>query len=160
MQGLPIPPSSTPRRVLLPFEDRPALSFATNDYLGLARDPRVIAAAQDATAKLGWGSTGSRLLSGDRQVFHDLEGALAQWKYKDMALLFGSGYALNLGVLSTFWGQGDVIFADRLCHASMVDGIRLSGAKLIRFAHQDLGYLRGLLAIHMASPSKKRGPVF
>jgi len=134
------------QRHLIPLEKRGAYCFSSNDYLGLAKHPHVVAAAIQGVNALGWGSTGSRLLSGDRQVFHDLEQALAAFKHTEAALVFGGGYPMNVGVVAAVVGVGDVIFADRLVHASVLDGARLSGARLFRYRHLDMAHLEALLA--------------
>lgn len=137
-----------PPRQLRPLESRPPIRCSTNDYLGLSTHPQVIHAIHSAIDTLGWGSTGSRLISGDRTIFHQLESELATWIGKPSALLFNSGYSLNLGVISTLMGPKDIIFADKLVHASIIDGIRISGAKCVRYAHQDLTHLKKLLTTH------------
>ncbi len=136
---------ASPYRRLIPREKRAQLSFSHNDYLGLATDPRMIQVIQDHLPHLGWGSTGSRLLSGDRQITHDLEDRLATFKHKPAALVVSSGYAMNVSVLDALVGPGDLIIADKYSHASLMDGARLSGAKLIRFAHNNYDHLDTLL---------------
>lgn len=125
---------------------RALLDFSSNDYLALARDPRVTARAAEALARDGSSASASRLMSGTFPVHDELEQALAVLVGKEAALLFGSGYAMNLGVLSALAGRDDAIFADRLVHASLIDGARLSGAALKRFAHNDAASLERLLS--------------
>lgn len=125
---------------------RPLLDFSSNDYLGLAHDPRLIAAGKEALARYGAGSGAARLMSGDLEIHHQLEGAVAALKNKEAALLFGSGYMANTGIIPALVGRHDVIFSDRLNHASIYDGCRLSGASTIRFRHNDLTQLSELLA--------------
>jgi len=96
----------------------------------------------------GFGSGGSRLLGGDHEVFHRLESRVAGVLGMPASLVFNSGYQCNLGVVSTVVSVGDVVFLDRLCHASIVDGVRLSGARFFRFRHGDVGHLRALLGAH------------
>jgi 8-amino-7-oxononanoate synthase len=114
------------------------LSFCSNDYLGLANDPRVVAAFCEGAARWGVGSGASHLVSGHMAVHHELEDALAAFTGRERALLFSSGYAANLGVCAALLGKGDVVFQDRLNHASLLDGAQLSGARLQRFLHNDI----------------------
>jgi 8-amino-7-oxononanoate synthase len=95
--------------------------------------------------KYGAGSAASRLLSGDLDIHHELEDAVARLKNKECALVFNSGYQANIGIISSLCSKGDAIFCDRLCHASIIDGILLSGARLFRFRHCDSGHLEGYL---------------
>lgn len=121
------------------------LNFSSNDYLDLARDPRVIAASQAALARYGVGSTSSRVVTGTLPLHDQLEEALARHKGYPAALVFGSGYLANSGMLPALVGRKDIVFADRLIHASLIDGIRRSGATLRRFAHNDDAALEQLL---------------
>ncbi len=125
---------------------RTLLNFSSNDYLALAGDPRVTARAAEALARYGASASASRLMSGALPLHDELEQALAELVGQEAALLFGSGYAMNVGVLSALAGRGDALFADRLVHASLIDGARLSGAALKRFAHNDPDSLERLLA--------------
>lgn len=124
------------------------ISFACNDYLGLSTHPEVIAAAQAAAARYGAGAGASRLITGSHPPYAALEGALAEWKGTEAALVFGSGYLANLGVITALMEEGDLILADKLAHACMIDGARLSGAKLLRFAHNDPNHAESLLQKH------------
>ncbi len=121
------------------------INFASNDYLGLSHHPRVVGAAQEALGRHGLGSGASRLVCGDAPVFHELEQALAEWKGYEAALLVGSGMLANIGLLHALAGRHDVMFTDRLNHASLVDGARLSGARVRRFPHRDTKTLEALL---------------
>ena len=125
--------------------DRTYLDFSSNDYLGLSTDEVLLDFLQDLQQM---GSAGSRLLGGDSPQFHDLESQLSDWVDKPASLIFNSGYQLNLGVISTLWGSNDVVFMDRSIHASMVDGVRLSGARFYRFRHNDCVHLESLLMEH------------
>jgi len=125
--------------------DREYIDFSSNDYLGLSRHPKLIEAAKDALTKYGAGSSASRLLSGDLDIHHELEDSIARLKSKESALVFNSGYQANIGIISSFCGVGDAIFCDRFCHASIIDGIILSGARIFRFRHNDLGHLENIL---------------
>ena len=122
------------------------LNLASNDYLGLASHPEVIAAARRALEGVGSGSTASPLICGFSTVHAELERRLAEFKGYPAALVFTSGYAANLGILSALLSRHDTVFADRLAHASLLDGIRLSGARLVRFRHNDPIHLRDSLA--------------
>jgi 8-amino-7-oxononanoate synthase len=126
-------------------EGRRVVSFASNDYLGLTQHPRVVAAAHDALDRWGAGSGSARLIVGSRPIHTELERELASWKGMPRAALFPTGFAANLGVLSTF-GSSDVLIAsDELNHASIIDGCRLSRAEVRIFRHRDLDHLDSLL---------------
>jgi 8-amino-7-oxononanoate synthase len=114
------------------------LDFSSNDYLGLANDPRLKQAMVLAIERDGVGSTGSRLLRGDREAFSDVERKFAAFKRTERALYFSSGYLANMAVLTTLPERGDVIYSDERNHASLIDGIRLSAATRVVFAHNDL----------------------
>ncbi len=130
-------------------EGRKLLNFAGNDYLGLSQDARVIAAAVQGAA-LGAGAGSSRLISGECAGYAPLEQALAAYHGQAAALVFSSGYAANLGTIAALAGEGDLILADKLVHACMIDGARLSGATLKRFAHNDIAHAEALLHQHRA----------
>lgn len=138
-------PISSRRQGRISFGGPELSDFSSNDYLGLSSHPKLIEAAQEALATYGAGSSASRLLSGSLDIHHRLESAVAAFKNKESALVFNSGYQANLGILSALYSSGDVIFSDKLNHASITDGIVLSGAKLVRFAHNDPGHLELLL---------------
>jgi 8-amino-7-oxononanoate synthase len=121
------------------------IDFSSNDYLGLARHPRIIQAVIDSVEQEGVGSTGSRLLRGDRESFVELERRFAAFKGAERALYFSSGYLANLAVLTTFVEGGDVILSDSRNHASLIDAGRLSSARRIVFPHKDAGALAQLL---------------
>jgi 8-amino-7-oxononanoate synthase len=127
-------------------EGRPVVSFASNDYLGLANHPTVVAAAHDALDRWGAGTGASRLVVGSRPIHRDLESALAEWKWTEAALAFPTGYAANLGLLTTLGGQGVTICSDSLNHASIVDGCRLARADTRVFGHGDLDHLAALMS--------------
>ncbi len=134
---------------------RRLLNFASNDYLDLARHPRVVAAARAALEECGAGATSSRLVSGTLALHGRLEARLAAHKGYPAALVAGSGYAANVGAIPALAGRGDVIFADKLAHASMIDGAMQSRAELVRFRHNDAGHLRELLAKHAGGAGRK-----
>lgn len=126
-------------------EGRRILNFSSNDYLDLASDSRVKKGAIDAINSFHTGATASRLMSGNLRIHEELESELAQLAGKESALVFGSGYLANIGLFSAIAGEKDEIFADRLIHASLIDGIRLSGARFRRYRHNDLNHLEALL---------------
>src|SRR5690625_2270361 len=117
------------------------LNFCSNDYLGLAADPRLVAAGQRALEERGSGAGASALVCGQLRPHQQLEEALAAWTGRPRALLFSSGYLANLGVLTTLLGRGDQLLQDRLNHASLLDGGRLSGARMQRFRHGEVADL-------------------
>ncbi|MGF1478964.1 MAG: 8-amino-7-oxononanoate synthase [Cyanophyceae cyanobacterium] len=124
------------------------LNFASNDYLGLAGDRRLIEAAVAATQAGGTGSTGSRLLSGHRQLHRNLEQAIAALKQTEDALVFSSGYLANIGTIPALVGQRDLILGDRFNHACLKNGAQLSGATVINYSHCDEEDLRHKLTQH------------
>lgn len=127
------------------IDGREVLLFASNDYLGLARHPDVVAAAVHATQVYGAGAGAARLVSGSLPPHQQLDEALAQFKGAESALTFGSGYLANIGAIPALIGRGGLILADRLCHASLVDGCRLSGADFRVYRHNDMEHLAELL---------------
>jgi glycine C-acetyltransferase/8-amino-7-oxononanoate synthase len=130
-------------RVLL--DGRPVLLLCSNDYLGLAADPRVRGAAAEAALRWGAGAGASRLIAGNMEPHRDLELRLAAFKGYEAALLFGSGYLANIGAISALAGRGGIVFSDELNHASIVDGCRLARAETFVYRHGDAEHLaRGL----------------
>ena len=127
-------------------DDRPVVSFASNDYLGLTQHPAVVAAAHAALDQWGAGSGSARLIVGSRPVHTDLEHALADWKDAERAVLFPTGFAANLGVLTTFGGPDVLIVSDELNHASIIDGCRLARAETAIANHADPDHVDTLLA--------------
>ncbi len=126
-------------------DGRQMLNFCGNDYLGLSQHFSINSALQDGAARHGFGSTGSPLVCGRHAAHVALERAIAEWLGYPRALLFDSGYVANLAVLQAFLGEGDLCVQDRLDHASLIDGARLSGAMLRRYPHGDAeGALRQL----------------
>lgn len=121
------------------------VNFSSNDYLGLANDPLLREAATAAIAEFGVGAGASRLLSGTQSPHVRLEIALAKWKGTQAALSFSSGYAAAVGTLGAIAGKQDVLLLDKLCHASLIDGAKLSGATLRVFPHNHLGKLESHL---------------
>ncbi|MDM9384815.1 8-amino-7-oxononanoate synthase [Chlorogloeopsis sp. ULAP01] len=127
------------------LEGREVINFASNDYLGLAGDERLIAAATAATQEFGTGSTGSRLLSGHRKLHRELEEAIASLKQTEDALVFSSGYLANLGTITALVGKRDLILADQYNHSSLKNGAILSSATIIEFPHCDISALKNEL---------------
>jgi 8-amino-7-oxononanoate synthase len=121
------------------------ISFASNDYLGLSRHPAVRAAAHEAIERWGTGAGSARLVAGSRPVHCELEHEIAEWKRAERALLFPTGYAANLGVLSVAGGPGVTIISDQLNHASIVDGCRLARGEVRIYRHGDAGHAAELL---------------
>lgn len=132
--------------VYLQIAGRTLLNACSNDYLGLADSPGLAQAMTEGIQRWGVGAGASRLVSGNHTLYTQLEHKLAQWTGRPAALVFGSGYLANAGIIPALVGRGDVVFCDRCCHASIYDGIALSGARLLRFPHNDSGALEKLLA--------------
>lgn len=127
-------------------DGREYVAFCSNDYLGLAADPRLIAAAQDGAARYGVGSGASHLVVGHSSAHEALEAALAGFVGQPRALLFSTGYMANIGIVTALAGRDDAVFADRLNHASLNDAVLLSRAQFKRYAHCDVAALARLLA--------------
>lgn len=127
------------------MDGREVLLLCSNNYLGLANHPALKEASIRAVEKYGTGSGASRLVSGTMELHEELEARLAVFKGTERALIFNSGYAANTGVLPALVGKGDVVYCDRLNHASIVDGCLLSRARLVRYPHNDMATLRRLL---------------
>ena len=124
------------------------VSFSCNDYLGLAHDPRLKAAAAAALQEHGAGAAASRLVTGDHPLLSELEHRLAAFKGAEAACIFGSGYLANMGILATFAGANDLVLLDELVHSSLWSGAKLSGAKVETFRHNDATHLDELLRLH------------
>jgi 8-amino-7-oxononanoate synthase len=127
---------------------RRLLSFCSNDYLGLAQHPSMVAALTRAAREQGVGSTSAHLICGHRRAHAQLEEALAAWTGRERALLFSTGYMANLGVLQALLARGDICVQDKLNHACLLDGARLSGAELKRYPHADADAAARQLAAH------------
>jgi 8-amino-7-oxononanoate synthase len=123
----------------------PLVNFASNDYLGLAADPRVVGAAVEAASRYGWGSGASALVCGWREPHERLANELASFEGVEAVALFPSGFAANLGTVAALVESGDAVFADRLDHACLIAGSRLSGARLRVYPHNDAEALERLL---------------
>ncbi len=127
------------------IDGREFLNFSSNDYLGLANDPLLKRAASDAIEKYGVGAGASRLVCGNLEPYEALERKLAAFKAKEAAIVFGSGYAANVGAITALVGEGDTIILDKLDHASIIDGARQSGATIRVYPHQNLKKLDAIV---------------
>ncbi len=130
------------------------INFASNDYLGLAGDDRLIQAAIAATQEFGTGTTGSRLVGGHRQLHRQLEQAIANLKQTEDALVFSSGYLANLGAIASIVGQRDLILSDKYNHSSLKNGATLSGAQTVEYEHCNVEDLKAQLEQNRASYRK------
>jgi 7-keto-8-aminopelargonate synthetase-like enzyme len=135
--------------------DSLCLDFSSNNYLGIADHPKLIEESINWIRRFGASSKASRLVSGTNPAYLELEERIAEWKGSEAALLFGSGYMANLGLISALTGRKGAIFADRLNHASINAGVALSGAKHIRYRHNDLRDLREKFAVFMENTLAK-----
>jgi 8-amino-7-oxononanoate synthase len=134
--------ASTPRFTI---EGRDYINFGSNNYLSLSYHPAVVAAAQDATARFGTGVTGSRLLNGTLSLHRELEAELADFYGREAALVFSTGYVANMCTIAGFLGRHDFAIVDKEAHNSLLTGVRLSGATMRRFRHNDLDHLEHIL---------------
>lgn len=142
---------SVRRGVMVEQEGKTYISFSCNDYLGLSQHPSVIAAGEVALQAYGAGAGASRLVTGNHPLYAPLEAKIAQMKHTEAALVFGSGYLANLGIIPALVGKGDIIFSDKLVHACLLDGAQLSGATVKRFRHNDMAHLQALMDEHRAN---------
>jgi len=140
---------------ILKMDGQDMLNFSSNDYLDLARHPHVIDRSRQALDEFGIGATSSRLVSGTLPIHEELEERIAKEKGYASALVFGSGYMANAGTIPVLAGREDLIFADKFVHASMIDACKLSGAKLVRWAHNDVQALEERLNQHADSRGRK-----
>ncbi len=131
--------------IAIECDGRTLVSFASNDYLGLAADDRLAAASAAAVVQHGWGAAASPLVSGYTPPAAALEEKLAAFEGTEAALVFSSGYTANVGTVAALVGPGDVVFSDAWNHASLIDGCRLSRARIVVYPHADLGILEQLL---------------
>ncbi|NOQ36176.1 MAG: 8-amino-7-oxononanoate synthase [Methylococcaceae bacterium] len=131
----------SPQGVRINIDGREVLNFCSNDYLGLANHPQVIKAFQQAANKYGVGSGSAHLICGHSTAHHALEEELAAFTGRERVLLFSTGYMANIGVISALLGRGDVVYQDKLNHASLLDGGLLSGATFKRYLHADVDNL-------------------
>lgn len=136
---------NSPQGARIKINGKTYLNFSSNDYLGLANHPALIRASQRAMKKFGFGSGASRLLCGGSLLHEELEKKIARFKGTESALVFNSGYAANTGIIPALAEKGDAIFSDKLNHASIVDGCRLSRAKTYIYKHKDTDHLENLI---------------
>jgi len=143
LRDLPLTESCRGSKILINGQE--FLNFSSNDYLGLSGHPRIMEAAVRAVNKYGFGSGGSRLLSGTHAPHRRLEERIAEFKKTEAALVFNTGYAANTGIIPAVAGKEAEIFSDELNHASIIDGVRLSGAGVNIYRHKDMNHLEDLL---------------
>src|SRR2546428_5492370 len=134
-------PISQSEDTVVVIEGKPRIMMGSNNYLGLTHHPEVLAAAKQALDEFGSGCTGSRFLNGTLELHCRLEAELAAFFGKEDCLVFSTGYQANLGLISGLVGRGDVVFLDKLDHASIVDGAKLSHGETVRFNHGDMAGL-------------------
>ena len=127
------------------IEGKTYLSFCSNNYLGLANHPSVVKAVKDAVEVYGWGAGASRLVSGNMTLHETLEKVISKFKRKEATIVFPTGYMANLGTISTLVSSGDLVVCDKLNHASIIDGCRLSGADFRVYAHCNMEKLENIL---------------
>jgi len=152
-QGLSALEARSQRRSLAEIH---GVNFCSNDYLGLAENPALRTAVVEAVRDAGKvGGTGSRLLSGQTEEWRDLEDEFARFAGTESSLFFTNGYAANVGLLSSLVGKDDVVFSDERNHASLIDGMRLSGARKVIYPHLDLNALEGALRQEAGAPWRK-----
>ena len=135
-----------PQRAEIVLDGTAVINFGSNDYLGLAADPRLATAVREAIAGQGWGSGASPLVTGRARPHRELEEALAEFEGAEAALLFASGFAVNAGTVPALVGRGDAVYSDAKNHASLIDGCRLSGAEVHVYRHSDCDHLTAILA--------------
>ena len=136
------------------IKGRTYISFCSNNYLGLANHPEVVKAVKDAVGKYGWGAGASRLVSGNTELHQALEDEISKFKRKEAAIVFPTGYMANIGTICSLVSSGDLVICDRLNHASIIDGCRLSGATFRVYPHRDIGKLENILKKSTGYPRK------
>lgn len=136
---------SSPQGAWLVVDGQKVLNFCSNNYLGLANHPSLVRAAQEIVGRYGVGPAAVRSIAGTMDIHLELEKRMAAFKGVDAAITFQSGFTANLAVLPALVGKEDVIFSDELNHASIIDGARLSGARIVRFAHADTADLEQVI---------------
>ena len=135
----------------LTVDGKNVLNFCSNNYLGLANHPKIVEAAKEATKKYGVGPAAVRSIAGTMDLHVQLEQRLARFKGAEDVITFLSGFTANLGTIAALVGKEDVIFSDRLNHASIIDGCRLSGAKIVAYEHNDPGALEDAIKEHASN---------
>ena len=147
LRSLPTPTAASEAGPYVWLDGQKLVNFSSNDYLGLSHHPDVIQAANKATETYGTGARSSRLIGGHCPQINALETALADYRHTEAALVFSSGYAANIGTISALMNPNDLIIADKLSHACLLDGAKLSGASLQRFRHNDVEHLEKILLL-------------
>ncbi len=142
---------SSPQGAWLTVDGKNVLNFCSNNYLGLANHPKIVEAAKEATKKYGVGPGAVRTIAGTMDLHIQLEQRLAKFKGAEDVITFQSGFTANLGTIPALVGKDDVIFSDRLNHASIIDGCRLSGAKIVAYEHNDAGALEDAIKEHASN---------
>ena len=137
------------------YDGRKVINLASNNYLGLANDPRLIEAALAATRKFGVGSGAVRTIAGTMRIHMELEEKIARFKNVEACVVFQSGFTANAGAVSSILGKEDFILSDELNHASIIDGARLSRARILVFRHKDIGHCEELLKEVANEPGHK-----
>ncbi|MHC4183321.1 MAG: 8-amino-7-oxononanoate synthase [Planctomycetota bacterium] len=136
------------------IKGRTYISFCSNNYLGLANHSEVVKAVEDAVGKYGWGAGASRLVSGNTELHRALEDEISKFKRKEAAIVFPTGYMANIGTICSLVSSEDLVICDRLNHASIIDGCRLSGATFRVYPHCDVGKLENILKKSTGYPRK------
>ena len=144
-----------PQQPVCRYDGRDVINLASNNYLGLANDPRLVEAAIAATRVYGVGSGAVRTIAGTMRIHMELEEKIARFKNSEAAVVFQSGFAANAGTVSAILGKDDLIFSDELNHASIIDGARLSRAKIKVFRHKDVAHCEELLQEAASEPGRK-----
>ena len=139
---------------MIQLDGKQYLDFSSNDYLGLSSDSRLVEAVRHAAGQVGWGSGASPLISGFAVLQQRLQQMIASWKKCEAAVLFPTGFATNLGVITALADKSTTIFSDELNHASIIDGCRLSGANVIIYRHSDVDHLSEQLNVYQTSDRK------
>lgn len=138
--------SDSPSATVVLRDSRELISFCSNDYFGLSHNALVKKEACDAIAKYGVGSGSSRYICGNNSLYRKLEKQIARMKNCDDAIVFSSGYQAAIGLVSALVGEGDLVVADKLIHSCLLDGVKLAGAKLLRFRHNDVFHCEKLIS--------------
>jgi len=136
---------SSPQGAWLTVDGKEVLNFCSNNYLGFANHPRLVAAAKEAIDNYGVGPAAVRTIAGTMDLHTKLEERIAKFKNAEAAITFQSGFSANLGAIQALVGKNDVIFSDELNHASIIDGCRLSGARIVRYNHCDPNHLEQVI---------------
>jgi len=145
----PVESAQTPEVMV---DGRPMIMIGSNNYLGLTTHPRIQAAAKEAIDTYGTGCAGSRWLNGNMRLHEDLEKVLAEFVEQEDSVVFSTGYQTNLGAIGCLVGRGELVIIDKLDHASILDGCRMSAGQMIRYRHNDMEDLQRILKQHVSQP--------